>query len=141
MSLITNLSSTPTAQTATNVHPHGHKHGFHVDLTSDSTTTDSSAQVPVGTAQTLFGSLLQSLEQAIGIQPSTSSTTPAATTTSSSTTATAATTSSTAAPSANPTATQSAGTLLQNYLNNAAQNQKPDGLTLPNVAGNVRINV
>jgi hypothetical protein len=55
------------------VHGHGHKKGGSLESLTDSTSTDSTsstaAQLPVGSVQNLFGSLLSSLEQVIGIQP------------------------------------------------------------------------
>jgi len=78
MSLIANLSSAPSALPPVNVHPHGHKRGSHIESTGDS-GSDTAAQIPAGAAQNLFGSLLQSLEQVIGVQPTTA---PAATATS-----------------------------------------------------------
>jgi hypothetical protein len=70
MSSIANLTSTP-ALPQLNTHPHGHKKGSHVASADDSDSTSNSntaAPVPVGTQQNLFGSLLQSLEQVIGVQ-------------------------------------------------------------------------
>jgi hypothetical protein len=69
MSSIANLTSTP-ALPQLNTHPHGHKKGSHVASADDSGSNDSNtaAPVPVGTQQNLFGSLLQSLEQVIGVQ-------------------------------------------------------------------------
>lgn len=66
MSSIANLTSTP-ALPQLNIHPHGHKKGSHVESGDDS-DGNTAAPVPVGTAQNLFGSLLQSLEQVIGVQ-------------------------------------------------------------------------
>lgn len=71
MSLITSLSSPQSALAAVNFRPHGHKHGSHVESSGSDSSTDTAAQVPVGTAQNLFGSLLQSLQQVVGVQPST----------------------------------------------------------------------
>jgi hypothetical protein len=70
MSLIANLSSAPSALPPVNVHPHGHKRGSHIESTDDS-GSETAAQIPPGTAQNLFGSLLHSLEQIIGVQPAT----------------------------------------------------------------------
>jgi hypothetical protein len=69
------ISSPTTAALPTpNIHPHGHGHkrGSEVDsLTdpSDSTTTTTAAQSPTASTQNPFDSLLTSLEQVIGIQP------------------------------------------------------------------------
>jgi hypothetical protein len=70
MSSIANLTSAPAALPPLNIHPHGHKKGSHVESTDDSGSS-TAAQVPAGAAQNLFGSLLQSLEQVIGVQLST----------------------------------------------------------------------
>lgn len=61
---------------AINVHPHGHKKGLQADSESNGTDT-TVGQTPATTNQNLFSSLLQSLEQVIGVQP-TSSTSAAA---------------------------------------------------------------
>jgi hypothetical protein len=66
MSSIANLTSTP-ALPQLNIHSHGHKKGSHVESADDS-GSDTAAPVPAGTQQNLFGSLLQSLEQVIGVQ-------------------------------------------------------------------------
>jgi hypothetical protein len=80
MSTIPNLTSAPSAFPLVNIHPHGHKKGSQVDSAGNSGST-TAAQVPAATAQNLFGSLLQSLEQVIGVQlgataPATASTAP-----------------------------------------------------------------
>jgi hypothetical protein len=134
MSLIPNLSSAPSALPAVNVHPHGHKRGLHIESANDS-STDTAAQIPPGAAQNLFGSLLQSLEQVIGVQPATATAataTPATAATSSTAASGAAATS-----SAGPVSTQasSAGTLLQNYLNNLSQNLQANGSQIVKNAG------
>jgi hypothetical protein len=118
MSLIANLSSAPSALPPVNVHPHGHKRGSHV-ASSDDSSSDTAAQIPPGAAQNLFGSLLQSLEQVIGVQPATAA-------------GAAATSSSAAAgsPSASP-----ASTLLQNYLTNLSQNLQANGSQAAKIAG------
>jgi hypothetical protein len=84
MSSIANLTSAPSALPSFNIPPHGHKKGSHVGSTDDS-GSNTAGQVPVATAQNLFGSLLQSLEQVIGVQlgaaaPATSTTTGTGTT-------------------------------------------------------------
>jgi hypothetical protein len=68
MSSIANLTSTPAlAQLST--HLHGHKKGSHVASADDSdSSSNTAAPVPAGTQKNLFGSLLQSLEQVIGVQ-------------------------------------------------------------------------
>jgi hypothetical protein len=78
MSTIANLTSSSSALPLVNAHPHGHKKTSQLDPSSDSGSS-TAAQVPAATAQNLFGSLLQSLEQVIGVQFA--STAPSATTT------------------------------------------------------------
>jgi hypothetical protein len=147
MSSIANLSSAPSALPPVNVHPHGHRRGSHVESTDDS-SSDTAAQVPPGAAQNLFGSLLQSLEQVIGVQSTTA--TPTATATpATATPATAAPTvasASAAVPSSTAGAAtpsvSSSSTLLQNYLNNLSQNLQANGSQSANLAGpNLRVNV
>ena len=74
MSSLAIPSSVSAALPALNVHPHGghgHKKGAELDLSTDSTDSSSStaAQVPVGSAQSLFGNAFNALEQLIGLQP------------------------------------------------------------------------
>jgi hypothetical protein len=74
MSSLAIPSSVSAALPALNVHPHGghgHKKGAELDLSTDSTDSASStaAQVPVGSAQSLFGNAFNALEQLIGLQP------------------------------------------------------------------------
>jgi hypothetical protein len=66
MSSIASLTSAPTALPQINVHPHGHKKGPHAESSGDS--SDTAAQIPAGAAQNLFGTLLNSLEQVIGVK-------------------------------------------------------------------------
>ena len=85
MSLIPNLTSASSALPTLNIHTHGHKKGSHVGSPDDSTSS-SAAQAPAGSVQNLFGTLLQSVEQVIGLQlspakPAAAATTAAATTT------------------------------------------------------------
>jgi hypothetical protein len=101
MSTIANLTSASSALPLDNIHPHGHKKGSQAISTGDS-GSDTAAQVPAGTAQNLFGSLLQSLEQVIGVQLS--ATAPAAATAAASTTIGAGTTASTGAATASTSA-------------------------------------
>ena len=69
MSSIANLTSAPAALPQFNFHPHGHKKGSQVVSADDSDSSSSTAApVPAGTQKNLFGSLLQSLEQVIGVQ-------------------------------------------------------------------------
>jgi hypothetical protein len=73
MSPIAIPSSVTAALPAPNVHPHGHGHkkGAELDLSTDSTDSASStaAQVPVASAQNLFGKAFTALEQLIGLTP------------------------------------------------------------------------
>ena len=137
MSSVTNLSSvSPAALPPVNLHSHGHKHGSHVESADDSTSADTpSAEAPSGSTQSLFGTLLQSLEQVIGLQPST--TTPAATATTpataSATTSASATTASAAAGTSSTQ--QQQNTLLQNYLNNLSHKPQVNGSQAPTLAG------
>jgi hypothetical protein len=141
MSAVTNLSSvSPSALPPVNLHGHGHKHGSHVestDASQDSTSNDALGQAPAGSTQNLFGSLMQSLEQVIGLQPST--TTPATTASTATPPATAsATTSASAATvsAANSTATtQQQSMLLQNYLNNLSHKPQVNGSQASTLAG------
>src|SRR5579863_8216722 len=134
MSAVTNLSSvSPSALPPVNLHGHGHKHGSHVestDASQDSTSNNALGQAPAGSTQNLFGTLLQSLEQVIGLQPST--TTPATTASA----ATPATTASAKASASATTASAAGGTsstqqqqslLLQNYLNNLSHKAQVNG--------------
>jgi hypothetical protein len=129
MSSIANLSSAPSALPPVNVRPHGHRRGSHVESAGDS-SSDTAAQVPPGAAQNLFGSLLQSLEQVIGVQSATA--TP---------TATATPITATPAGSAGAAAPSASSTLLQNYLNNLSQNVPANGSQAAKLAGpNLRLN-
>jgi hypothetical protein len=91
MSSLAIPSSVSAALPALNVHPHGghgHKKGAELDLSTDSTdSTDSAsstaAQVPVGSAQSLFGNAFSALEQLIGLQPPSASSPAAASNTNS----------------------------------------------------------
>ena len=136
MSLIPNLTSASSALPTLNIHTHGHKKGSHVGSPDDSTSS-SAAQAPAGSVQNLFGTLLQSVEQVIGLQlspakPAAAATTAAATTTAAAAAAGAGTAASTGAATAS---TQSAGSLLQNYLNNLSQNLRAGGSQTPRAAG------
>ena len=110
------LSSAPSALPPVNIHPH-HKKGSHVE-SLDGSSSDTAAQVPAGAVQNLFGSLLHSLEQVIGVQSSAAATSAAAANAPAS--APAASTPASAGSSAGggTMSTQSATALLQNYLNN-----------------------
>jgi hypothetical protein len=64
------MPSVTAALPAVNVHPHGHGHkkGSELDPTTD-TDSSTAAQIPVGSAQNMFGSLFSSLTQILGGQP------------------------------------------------------------------------
>jgi hypothetical protein len=130
---IPNLTSASSALPTLNIHAHGHKKGSHVGSPDDSTSS-SSAQAPAGSVQNLFGTLLQSVEQVIGLQLSPAK--PAAAATTAAAGAGASTTAATAPPTGAATApTQSAGSLLQNYLNNLSQTLRTNGSQTPKAAG------
>jgi hypothetical protein len=70
MSSLTIPSAVTSTLPAVNIHPHGHGHkkGGALDPVSD-TSSNTAAQIPVGSARNLFGSLFNSLQQAIGALP------------------------------------------------------------------------
>ena len=146
MLLIPNLTSASSALPTLNIHTHGHKKGSHVGSPDDSTSS-SSAQAPAGSVQNLFGTLLQSVEQVIGLQlsaakPAATATTAAATSAPATTAAAGAgagSTAATASTGAAAASTQSAASLLQNYLNNLSQNLRANGSQTPRAAGTVRV--
>jgi BRCT domain type II-containing protein len=115
MSSIASLSSAPSALSAITAHSHGHKKGSHVESTSSDSDGDAMTPVPAGTQQNLFSSMLQSLEQVIGVQPATaasaSAAAPAVSTAAGSPAALAHTTPASAATAA------SSNAALQKYLN------------------------
>lgn len=142
MSIIASLRSAPPAFSALNLHPHGHKKGPHLQSIGDS-DSGNSAPVPTRLRQTLFGTLLNSLEQAIGVQTAsaaaaaTGSPAPAGTAAGAAGAAAPAGSAGTsapgstgatagAAPGSNATA-QSSIIMLQNYLNNLAHHAHTDG--------------
>jgi hypothetical protein len=134
---VPNLTSASSALPTLNIHTHGHKKGSHVGSPDDSTSS-SSAQAPAGSVQNLFGTLLQSVEQVIGLQLSAAKPAAAATTaaaTSAAAAAGAGTTAATASTGAATASTQPAGGLLQNYLNNLSQNLRAGGSQTPRAAG------
>ncbi len=114
MSSIANLGAASAALPQLNIHPHGHKKGLDA-LSTDLSSSDSTAQLPVPAAKNLFSNLLQSLEQVIGLQSTPAS--PAAAAPGTGTTAAAS-----AATAAASTSAATGNTLLQNYLHNAPQN-------------------
>jgi hypothetical protein len=81
MSSLTMPSAVAPTLPAVNIpahgHGHGHKKGSPLDPTADSSSS-TAAPIPVGTAQNLFGSLFNSLQQIIGVQPVPAATNPAA---------------------------------------------------------------
>jgi hypothetical protein len=81
MSSIAIPSAVSSTLPAANIHPHGHGHkkGSPLDATADS-SSDTAAQIPVGSAQNLFGSLFSSLQQLIGARAAPAATKPAAST-------------------------------------------------------------
>ena len=129
MSSIPNLTSASSALPSLSIHTHSHKKGSHVESADDS-GSNSAAQAASGSVQNLFGRLLQSLEQVVGLQLSAAK--PAATA------ATAAGASATASTSAATASIQSASNLLQNYLNNLSP--RADSSQVPKDAGsNVKV--
>jgi hypothetical protein len=125
---------------AINPHLHGHKRGSHVQSAEETSGgSGSTAQVPAGLQQNLFGSLLSSLEQAIGVQAATpaSAATTASANGASSAAATGASSTAATGSAANPgsTAAQSSLTSLQNYLNNLLHNARIDGSAAAKLAG------
>ena len=77
-SSIASLSSAPSALSSITAHSHGHKKGLRVESKSSDSDGDAMTPVPAGTQQNLFSSMLQSLEQVIGVQPATAASTSAA---------------------------------------------------------------
>ena len=116
MSSIANLGAASAALPQLNIHPHGHKKGLDA-LSTDLTSSDSTAQLPVPAAKNLFSNLLQSLEQVIGLQ-----TTSAAKATAAAAPGTGVTAAASTATAAASTSAATGSTLLQNYLHNAPQN-------------------
>jgi hypothetical protein len=142
MSSVSNLSAAAsTALPQVTLQSRAHKRGSQVESADDSMSSDASADGPTGTAQNLFGTLMQSLEQVIGLQPSTStpaataSATGAASNASSTTSAAAATASTTASAAAGKCSTHRPSTQLQNYLNNLSQKLQANGTQVPTLTG------
>jgi hypothetical protein len=135
MSSIANLGAASAALPQLNIHPHGHKKGLDA-LSTELSSSDSTAQLPVPAAQNLFSNLLQSLEQVIGLQttPASAAAAPAAKATAAApgTGITAAASTATAAAS---TSAATGNTLLQNYLHNAPQNVQAAAAKLQGLAG------
>jgi 2-oxoglutarate dehydrogenase E2 component (dihydrolipoamide succinyltransferase) len=141
MSSIANLSSAPSALSSITAHTHGHKKGSRVESTSTSSDSDGDAMTPVpaGTQQNLFSSMLQSLEQVIGIQPATAATASAAAPAVASVATPAAGTASGSAAAAAPAspasaaATASSSSALQKYLHNVSS--QTNDVRFPTVVG------
>ncbi len=140
MSAIAISNSASAALPAVNIHPHSHKKGAHVGSADDS-RSDTATLIPSNTVRNLFGSLLQTLGQVIGVQIGAPN---ASTTSSPAVTASAAVPASGAAPDAGTSSasTPSAGRLLQNYLNNVSQHAQSNDLRRPTLAGStISVNV
>jgi hypothetical protein len=156
MSSIASLSSAPSALSSLTAHSHGHKKSSRVGSTSNDSEGDAMTPVPAGTQQNLFSSMLQSLEQVIGVQPATaaaaSAAAPAGSTAASGSAAAAAhsTPAATAAAAAHTTpasaaaaaaqvtpaaaaATASSSTALQKYLHNVST--QSNDLRFPTAVG------
>ena len=128
MSSIPNVSSAPSsALFPSNIHAHGHKRGGHADAVGSS--SDDATQAP-GAVENLFGSLLQSLEQVVGLQPGAA---PAAT--ASATASTGATGAAAATAGAGASAIHTANPLVQNYLNNLSLKQQSNASAATKPAG------
>jgi hypothetical protein len=67
MSLPIAPTGAATALTTGNIHSHGHGHKKGLDSATDSTDSTTAT----GSTENLFGSILTSLEQVIGVQPAT----------------------------------------------------------------------
>jgi hypothetical protein len=139
-SSIASLSSAPSALSSITAHSHGHKKGSRVESTSSDSDGDAMTPVPAGTQQNLFSSMLQSLEQVIGVQPATaasaSAAAPAGNTAASTKASTAAAGSpATAAPTtaASAAATATSTAALQKYLHNVSS--QSNDIRFPTVTG------
>jgi hypothetical protein len=129
MSLLSIGHSAAAALPAVNFHPHNHRRTSNAGSGSDD-TSNSAAQVPVATVQNLFGHLLDSLEQVIGLQTGVGAAAPAA-----ATAAPPVSPSTGAAASVErPNSVQSANTLLQNYLRNLPQGGAKYGAPMAGIA-------
>jgi len=127
---IANLSSAPSALSAVTSHSHGHRKGGRVDSSSQS-EGDAMTPVPAGTQQNLFSSMLQSLEQVIGVQPASSSAASAPAAAAGTPAATTAAAAPKAAASAAAPASSSAA--LQKYLHNISS--ASNDIRFPTVTG------
>jgi hypothetical protein len=128
------------------IHPHGHRRGSHTESIGDSGSGSTTA-VPAATQQNSFSSMLQSLEQAIGMRSSTTASaagTASVAATGASSAAGAGTSANTlaAAAAAGTASASSVSTLLRNYLNNLSHTLPVDGSPTPKAgASNVSISV
>jgi hypothetical protein len=134
MSSISSLSSAPSALSALTAHTHGHKKGAKVQSADDS-SSDGMTPVPAGTQQNLFSSMLQSLEQATGVQPATGTPSTATPSASSAATTASPTVAAASTAGAGTVTTQSANTALQKYIHNVSQNPQANGSQLSKLAG------
>jgi hypothetical protein len=140
MSSISSLSSAPSALPALTAHTHGHKKGSQVQSVDDS-SSDGMTPVPAATQQNLFSSLLQSLEQVIGVQPATATSSAATPAASSAATTASPTVAAASTAGAGTVTTQSANAALQKYIHNVSQNPQANGSQLSKLAGsNVSVN-
>jgi hypothetical protein len=146
MSSIPSLSFAASTLPTSNVHPHGHRRGSHAESigsSSSSSTSGSATPVPAAAQQNAFTSLLQSLEQAIGVQSGAATAVPAVSgsaTPASTVGGAGAAANTTTAAAAAGTPTQSASALLQNYLNNRSHGLQANGSQTLKIAGsNVKV--
>jgi hypothetical protein len=143
---IPSLSFAAAALPTSNIHPHGHRRGSHTESIGDSGSGSTTA-VPAATQQNSFSSMLQSLEQAIGMRSSTTASaagTASVAATGASSAAGAGTSANTlaAAAAAGTASASSVSTLLRNYLNNLSHTLPVDGSPTPKAgASNVSISV
>ena len=64
------IMTTPPSLPALHLQGHGHKKGIHGDsLTEAATSASSTDSEPTGSTHNLFGSILDSVEQLIGVKP------------------------------------------------------------------------
>ena len=129
MSSLAISSSASTTLPPVDFHGHGHGHG-HKGLQLDAlspTSGSSAAQIPVGASQGLFANLLQSLQQAIGVQ-STAAVSATGATATSAASSTTATSPAAGAASASTTAVPTVAQDLHGFLHSLFQVLKQDGL-------------
>jgi hypothetical protein len=140
MSSIASLSSAPSALSSMTAHSHGHKKSSRVGSTSSDSDGDAMTPVPAGTQQNLFSSMLQSLEQIIGVQPATAASASAAAPAGSTAANTKASTAAashpaTAAPTtpASGAAAATSTAALQKYLHNVST--QSNDIRFPTITG------